>query len=148
MRENLGKLQIEIDCERGLWFSFKQGEQSFETYPDQVYDSINDLLTAVRLLYKGIRETECRFFEGVGEHVLVLHRNELTVTGTVYYFTSYAGKSINPNKGEIVFVFADELYHFTNQIINAYDHLNNRSNTDRAYSDLVDLMKQEKQKGR
>ena len=148
MREKLGKLQIEINCERGLWFSFKQGEQTFETYSDQVYDSINDLLTAVRLLYKGLEETECRFFEGAGEHVLVLQRNELAVTGSVYYFTSYAGKSINPNKGEIVFDFTDELYHFTNQIINAYYTLNNQWSTDRAYTELVDLMKQEKQKGR
>lgn len=139
----MDKLKIEIDVLSGWWFKFEQGDKKFGTLPDNVGDPINDLLTAVRLLYKSFSETECRFFQGPGEEILVLKRDKNIVRGTIYS-VSNARRGLNKDEAKVLFEFEDDLFHFTNQIINAYYRLNKQHNMQVDYKELVDLMREEK----
>ena len=85
-----------------------------------IFDPIDNLFTAIRLLLKGEQESEASFFEEPEEKIINFQRNANELIIKIYGFEEYKGIGRNKEKGKLIMQLKVEWNKFLNRLINEF----------------------------
>lgn len=94
-------------------------------FPSYIFDGLERLLVAIILLNKGLREVECGIFCESPQAMISFIQSDEVIELKVYEFYDWHEKPLKDisNKSRLLFTTQCKLKQLTNQVINAYYHL-------------------------
>ncbi len=106
----------------GKSWLFKFSDQDEEVIVDgsYIFDPVNQLFTAIRLILKGEQESEAPFLEEPGEKLIHFRQNNEDLMIRIYEFEEYRGIGRNKEAGKLRMQMMVNKNKFLNRLINEF----------------------------
>jgi hypothetical protein len=126
----LEKLRISIDdVEHGnAIIEIEDSVNNISIFPSYIDDGLENLLIAILLLNKGLKEVDCSIYCEPTWDLLSFKQGKGTVDFNVYTYEGYTARPSSDviDKSILRYSVQCKLKQLTNQIINAFYHLKNK----------------------
>jgi hypothetical protein len=123
----LDKVKIDIDLigQGSARIDIKDSINTVSIFPSYLFDSLERLLVSILLLNKGLQEAECALFCESPEIMVSFSQTDEIVALKIYAFYDSIERPLKDiiDKSELIFTTQCKRKQLTNQIINAYYHL-------------------------